>query len=46
MYAEIPWVLASWGTQNQPQVILDPNYLSDIIAFSYDYDLTKLGFLL
>ena len=33
MYAELAWVLVSSGTQVQPQVILDPDYLS----VSYDY---------
>ena len=29
MYTEIPWVLVSSGTQVQPQIILDPDYLLD-----------------
>ena len=32
MFAEAAWVLVSSGTQVQPQVILNPNYLS----VSYD----------
>ena len=38
MYAEVAWVLVSLGTQVQPQVILDPNYLPDYLSVSYDYD--------
>ena len=38
MYAEIAWVLVSSGTQVQPQVILDPDYLPDYLSVSYDYD--------
>ena len=38
MYAEIAWVLASSGTQGQPQVILDPDYLPEYLSVSYDYD--------
>ena len=37
MYAEVAWVLVSLGTQVQPQVILDPNYLPDYLSVSYDY---------
>ena len=37
MYAEIAWVLVYSGTQVQPQVILDPDYLSDYLSGSYDY---------
>ena len=36
MYAEVAWVLISSGTQVQPQIILDPDYLS----VSYDYGCT------
>ena len=39
MYAEVAWVLISLGTQVQPQVILDPNYLPDYLSVSYDCDL-------
>ena len=38
MYAEVAWVLVSLGTQVQPQVLLDPNYLPDYLSVSYDYD--------
>ena len=41
MYAEVAQVLVSLGTQVQPQVILDPDYLLDYISVSYDYDLFK-----
>ena len=37
MYAEVAWVLVSSGTQVQPQIILDPNYLPDYLSVSYDY---------
>ena len=39
MYAEVAWVLVSSGTQVQPQIILDPDYLPDYLSVSYDYDL-------
>ena len=38
MYAEVAWVLVSLGTQVQPQVILDPDYLPGYLFVSYDYD--------
>ena len=41
MYAEVAWVLVSSGTQVQPQIILDPDYLPDYLSVSYDYDLSK-----
>ena len=41
MYAEVAWVLLSSGTQVQPQVILDPDYLPDYPSVSYDYDNTN-----
>ena len=37
MYAEVAWVLVSSGTQVQPQVIFDPDYLPDYLSVSYDY---------
>ena len=37
MYAEVAWVLVSSGTQVQPQVILDADYLPDYLSVSYDY---------
>ena len=37
MYAEVAWVLVSSGTQVQPQVILDPDYLPDYLSVSYDH---------
>ena len=36
MNAETTWVVVSSGTQVQPQVILDPNYLPDYLSLSYD----------
>ena len=41
MYAEIAWVLVFSGTQVQPQIILDPDYLPDYLSVSYDYGLNK-----
>ena len=38
MYADVAWVLVSSGTQAQPQIILDPDYLTDYLYVSYDYD--------
>ena len=38
MYAEGALVLVSSGTQFQPQVILDPDYLPDYLSVSYDND--------
>ena len=38
MYAEVAWVLVFSGTQVQPQVILNPDYLPDYLTDSYDYD--------
>ena len=37
MYAEIAWVLVSSGTQVQPQVMLNPDYLPGYLSVSYDY---------
>ena len=34
MYGEVTWVLVSSGTQVQPQVILDPDYLPDYPSVS------------
>ena len=39
MYLCSKKVLVSSGTQVQPQVILDPDYLSDYLFVSDDYDL-------
>ena len=44
MYAEVAWVLVSSGTQVEPQVILDPDYLPDYLSLSYDYGNTNLKF--
>ena len=40
MYAEVAWALVSSGTQVQPQVILNPDYLPDYLSVSYDYNST------
>ena len=36
MYAEVAWVLVSLGTQVEPQIIPDPDYLPDYLSVSYD----------
>ena len=41
MYAEVAWVLVSSGTQVRPQIIFDPDYLSDYLSVSYDYGRTQ-----
>ena len=41
MYAEVAWVLVSSGTQVQPQIILDPDYLPDYLSISCDYHWNK-----
>ena len=38
MHGEVAWVLVSSGTQVQPQIILDPDYLPDHLSVSYDHD--------
>ena len=37
MNSEVAWVLVSLGTQVQPQMILDPDYLPDYLSVSDDY---------
>ena len=37
MNSEVAWVLVSLGTQVQPQIILDPDYVPDYLSVSYDY---------
>ena len=37
VYAEIAWALVSSGTQVQPQLILDPDYLPEYLSVSYGY---------
>ena len=37
MYSELPWVLVSSGTEVQPQIILDADYLPEYFSVSYDY---------
>ena len=41
MYLCSKKVLVSSGTQVQPQVILDPDYLPDYLFVSDDYDLKE-----
>ena len=38
MHASVAWVIVSLGTQVQPQVILDPDYLPVYLSVPYDYD--------
>ena len=45
MYAaEVAWILllVSSGTQVQPQIILNPDYLPDYLSISYDYGFTDM----
>ena len=42
MYTEVAWVLVSSGTQVQPQIILDPDYLPDYLFVSDDYEITMI----
>ena len=37
MYSQVAWVLVSLGTQVQPQIILEPDYLPDYLSVSYNY---------
>ena len=39
MNSEVVWVLVSSGTQVQPQIIPDPEYLPDYISVSQNYAL-------
>ena len=41
MYVEVAWVLVSLGTQVNPQIILNPDYISDYPTVSYDYGNSK-----
>ena len=41
MYSGVAWVLVSLGTQNQSQIVPDPDYLPDHLSVSYDYEQTK-----
>ena len=43
-YVEVAWVLLSSGTQVQPQIILDPDYLLDYLSVSYDYEGSQVLF--
>ena len=37
MNSEVAWVLVSLGTQVQPQIILDPDFLADYLSVSDNY---------
>ena len=39
--SEVAWVLVCSGTQPQPQIILDSDYLLDYLSVSYDYVLIQ-----
>ena len=41
MYSEVAWTLESWGTQVQPRIILDPDYLPGYLSVSYDNEETS-----
>ena len=41
MNSDLARVLVSSGTQVQPQITLDPDYLLDYLSVSYDYDSCK-----
>ena len=43
MKSGVAWVLISSGTQGQPQIILDPDYLLDYLPVSYDYYVSIFG---
>ena len=42
IYAEVAWLLVSSGTQVQPQIILNADYLLDYPSNSYDYEITMI----
>ena len=39
MDSEVACVLVFSGTQVQPQIILNPDYLLDYLSISYDYEI-------
>ena len=43
MNSEVAWVLVSSGTQVQPLIMLDPEYLPDYLSVSYDHEITSWG---
>ena len=45
MLYEVAWVLLSSETQVQPQIIPNPDYLSDCLSISYDYGATVTNFM-
>ena len=44
MYAEVAWVLVSFGAQVQPQIIMDPDYLPHYLSVSYDYNVNMQSY--
>ena len=45
MYSEVAWVLVSSGTEVQPQIILEQDYVPDYFSVSYDHDADGLAFV-
>ena len=45
MYSEVAWVLVSSGTEVQPQIILEQEYLPDYFSVSYDHYADGLAFV-
>ena len=43
MNSEVAWLLVSLGTQVQPQIILDPDYLPDYPYVSCDCTSSKIN---
>ena len=41
MYSEVAWIVVSSGTQVRPQIIFNPDYLSEYLSVSYDYAFNK-----
>ena len=46
MNSDVAWVLLSSGSQVQPLIKLDPDYLPDYLSVSYDYDLENESLVL
>ena len=44
MNSELAWVPISSGTQVQPQITLNLDYLPDYLSVSYDYDAKRASF--
>ena len=46
VFTEVAWVLVSSGTQVQPQITLDPDYLPNNLSISYDYEIKAIAFII